>query len=110
MPRPAVEFLNDLGGGGDLRWDLPNVQNIRCPKPHDTLERIGLSLDDAKALLGLLKDVLPVGTTRNAATVRNPLRRVANRMEAKTLSVAGDDRPTHELSDQQLGDLMAWTD
>ena len=47
------------------------------------LEKKWASLVPFGVTVELLKDVLPVGTTLNAQTVRNHLQRVATRMEAK---------------------------
>ena len=47
------------------------------------LETRWASLVSFDATVGLLKDVLPVGATLNAETVRNHLHQVANRMEGE---------------------------
>lgn len=47
------------------------------------LETKWASLVSLEATAGLLKDVLPVGATLNAETVRNHLHQVANRMEGE---------------------------
>ncbi len=69
------------GAAGTGKFSLLSDLFSAHAAPEDPcLEAKRASLVSFEATVGLLKDVLPVGTTLNAETVRNHLHEVASRM------------------------------
>ena len=69
--------------GGETFNPLANLFHEHVAPEMLYLETKWASLVSFDATVGLLKDVLPVGATLNAETVRNHLHHVANRMEGE---------------------------
>ena len=70
-------------GGGKTLNPLSDLFREHVAPEMLYLETKWASLVSFDATVGLLKDVLPVGATLNAETVRNHLHQVATRMEGE---------------------------